>query len=56
MAILTDTDPDTLQQYFEPFTASMISLVIQNMTKSVKAMKFCLKILTLMFGEFGVEC
>ena len=52
MAALNGTDPDTIEKYISDYTKPTISYIIQNMKKSVRAMKFSLKTLTILLGDY----
>lgn len=56
LAILNDTDPDSIETYVSEHIEPTIAYISQHMRQSVRTMKFSLKILTLLFGDYQVPC
>lgn len=54
--MLNDTDPESIEKYVSSHIDTTISYISANMRRSVRAMKFSLKILTLLFGDYQVPC
>lgn len=56
MAMLNDTDPETIEAYVTQHIEPTIAYLCKNMRQSVRAMKFSLKILTILLGDYQVAC
>jgi hypothetical protein len=56
LAVLNDTDPETIETYVSQFIEPTLAYLSQHMRRSVRAMKFSLKILTILLGDYQVPC
>ena len=51
-----DSDPEAIEQYVSSHLPTILNYAISNMKRSGISLKFGLKILTVLFGEYQLEC
>lgn len=55
LAFRVDTDPDAIDSYVRPHLNAVLAFVRTNLRQSARCLKFGLKTMTLLFGDYGVE-
>lgn len=55
LAFRVDTDPDVIDSHVRPHLNAVLAFVRTNLRQSARCLKFGLKTMTLLFGDYGVE-
>lgn len=53
LAFKVDTDPDLIDTHVRPHLSAILHYTTTNVQLSAKSLKFCLKTMTLLFGDYG---
>ncbi len=56
LAFKVDTDPDAIDNFVSPYGQTILEYAAVNMKISAITLKFSLKIMTLLFGDYSLEC